>query len=524
VANLEAGHLWNGHESLGQASTQITGTGALGEYDAHATWVASALAGRLPGDPERGQGIAPGAALWSGAIATAWTTNAYSGRFGNTLESIATVYKPALVTGVAGQTAHVINSSWGDGDPTGFTLVTLGIDGWIQQGNVVSVTAAGNAGPGANSVGGMAAGYNSISVGALGSDTATPPYDTVASFSSRGPNDFVVATSRLNGQYSVTPRPAVDLVAPGQNLVLAHYNGQTGGNGAVLPGSPAWGGSTTATNLYLSGLQGTSFASPMVAGGAALLIGAGLEAYDGNAQAIDARVIKAVLMNAADKIPGWDNGQALDPQSGLIVTYQALDYTSGAGALDLDATFDQYLPLSLDGQAATADVAGTGNGDLGEVGLTGWDFGQTYSSGANWYYFHEEAQPGDIFTATLNWFVDRNPGAGNFVVDGTFGEERFADLDLYLFRYDESGHTDVAASAGYVSNTEHLRIYIAEAGKYGLRVEYTGDVWNFTEEETVEYGVAWSLVPEPGAFALLAVGLLTLLATRQHRRCARRTA
>ena len=39
-------------------------------------------------------------------------------------------------------------------------------------------------------------------------------------------------------------------------------------------------------------------------------------------------MIKAVLMNSADKLAGWDNGQAFNAGLGYVVTTQALDWTS----------------------------------------------------------------------------------------------------------------------------------------------------------------------------------------------------
>ena len=54
---------------------------------------------------------------------------------------------------------------------------------------------------------------------------------SVAGFSSRGPNDFVVpAAPGSNAAPTVIPgvRPAVDIAAPGEDLVLAFYGGLTG--------------------------------------------------------------------------------------------------------------------------------------------------------------------------------------------------------------------------------------------------------------------------------------------------------
>ena len=124
-------------------------------------------------------------------------------------------------------------------------------------------------------------------------------------------------------------RAAVDIVAPGATLTSAFYGGQTGGNNPTLAGSTPFPG----TDLYSGAVGGTSFAAPIVAGGAALMIsGSRLDAtLAGNDNARDARVIKSALLNSADKIPDWTNRQRL--VDGIVTTTQSLDWTSGAGAL-----------------------------------------------------------------------------------------------------------------------------------------------------------------------------------------------
>lgn len=181
----------------------------------------------------------------------------------------------------------MFNSSWGLTDPTGTHLWTIGIDGLIYASGTVGVFAAGNSGPGANSILGPASGYNSITVGSVEADTDTPPYQTLSGFSSRGPQDFYHA-----GTETVIPgvRAAVDIVAPGEDLTLATY---------VTTGPPA-----DRPYLYIANRSGTSFSTPLVAGGASLLVGAGKTVYSDNPYAVDGRVVKAVLLNSADKLPG----------------------------------------------------------------------------------------------------------------------------------------------------------------------------------------------------------------------------
>src|SRR5262249_11741345 len=50
VANVEAGHIWNGHESLAHVTTFVQETAnpgpQTGEFDRHATWVGAVIGGR----------------------------------------------------------------------------------------------------------------------------------------------------------------------------------------------------------------------------------------------------------------------------------------------------------------------------------------------------------------------------------------------------------------------------------------------------------------------------------------------
>src|SRR6188474_2749809 len=52
MANIEAGYIWNGHETLSRVGLIPTSGAALGEFDRHATVVGMIMGGRLNGvDP-----------------------------------------------------------------------------------------------------------------------------------------------------------------------------------------------------------------------------------------------------------------------------------------------------------------------------------------------------------------------------------------------------------------------------------------------------------------------------------------
>jgi hypothetical protein len=497
VATIEGTVQITTHQTMTNVTERVFGTGVpnsnFGTNHNHPTAVSHAMSGSLGANPTSstyyGYGIAYGAETWGGAIATGFNSN---GSYQTTWASRASPYSTMLVGGINGRTADVINSSWWFAETTGTQRDTMGVDALAFQSGKVLVHIAGNAGPGPNSVSGYGAGYNGITVGSLGADMDSPPYQTVSNFSSRGPSDFAFATSR--NRWNIVPantarRASVDLVAPGQNLTLA---GPSGGN-----------------NWYNFNLAGTSFAAPIVAGGAGLLVDAGRDLY-GSSAAVDGRLIKAILMNSATKIPGWDNGQR---QIGALVsTDQALDFSSGAGRLNLDRAFDQYVHTSFGGAAVTTDVAGTLRGDLGNIGAVGWDFGIVDASSPNYYYIDSLLSAESVFTATLTWFAARDPGSLSDFFGS--GEISLANLDLRIFSFDNLVDRNlvsyVAESVSLYNVAEHLHFEIDSDGYYGIEVSLTDFHWNFLGSTEVAYGLAWSgtvAIPEPSSILLVAVTL-----------------
>jgi hypothetical protein len=488
AASVEAGHIWNGHATLEHVAQFAHHPDAFGTttndlFDRHATWVGSHIGGRMTatGGGAWQMGIAPDTDLRSGAIAAQWTGNAYALNFSFNTNSFVGGYAPHFGT------ADVINSSWGGNSPAGNNYFAVVLDALAAQNpQSTLVASAGNAGPGANTVGFPGSGYNAITVGAL-SNGGNNSYNTVASFSSRGPQDY----SDPNGtQFGV--RAAVDIVAPGTNLHAAFYGGQTGGNHPGLTGSTNNG---TDPNAYTFSVAGTSFAAPIVSGGVALLKSASYNTPEliGNVASRDTLVVKSVLMNSADKTVGWNNGQVANAAGGVTTT-QALDWAAGAGAMNLDRAFDQYLT------AGTRDVAGLANGDLGTVASVGWDLGNVLLGGSNLYTIGGMLAGGSEFSVTLNWFRNRvfNP------IDFQVADVGQADLNLQVL--DLISNTVISTSASLYNTTEHLSFLLPSTSQYGIRVVYDGNT--FGTLTSVNYGLAWSgvsSVPEPSALGLILI-------------------
>jgi hypothetical protein len=518
VANIEGGFVWPGHDAfvngqvtqflLDPANTSL----ALPAYSDHATGVGSILSGLGPffifsdgtsGFSSLNFGMAPLSQLWTGAVATTLNND---GSFDITTNSAFIVpYRTAMITGIngSGPTADVINSSWGEtpnfpdttAGSNGDDYFAIAIDAMVAQSGKTMVFAAGNSGP-TSQVNSPASGFNSIVVGALGSVTDANPYNTPSNFTNGAPNDFFLPAVP-DGSVGVTipgVRAVVSLAAPGENFIVAAYTGDV-----------------SQTSFYSINAAGTSFASPTVAGGATLVVDAGKNLFPSDSKAIDGRVVKAVLMNSADKTQGWDNGQHL--VAGVITTTQSLDYSTGAGRMDLNRAYDQYT-------AGTTDVPGLGGGIIAPIG---WDYGQVGLGAPNDYPIDSSLTAGSLFTATLDWFAIDNLDASNTDYNVTYG--KFDNLDLQVWTdIDGRPGSLIAQSDSLYNSTEHLYFPLPSDGMYLIQVLWDGSIYNLlpvgdpNNTTSDDFGLAWSVtqVPEPTTGALVCLATATLLSRRRR--------
>lgn len=511
IGNVEAGTIWFGHEVFVRAPGATTGfttyvnpaAGSLNELDYHATTVGHVLAGTgyqvQNGSgvyTYAGLGMAPEAAVISAGVAVEFSaTN--PGSFSTTEASVITPYKAffqgaGLGAGVA--RPDVINSSWGGGDAAATSVEALAIDGLARQNaSTALVVSAGNGGSGA-AVGFPASCYNSIAVGSLGGPTFLQP----SSFSSNGMADFQIP----GGATIPGARVAVDIAAPGERLFLSAYLGASGTIGAS-PDLAYLIQQPSPTDQYFLNMDGTSYSSPIVAGGVSLLKDAAKTILAGTPNALDTRVVKSVLMAGAKKTIGWSNAQ-----NAMNVTTQALDLTTGAGALDLAGSADVYF-------GTTRDVPGTAGGLIASAG---WDTATILLGNTLEYRFDAAFTQEMALTVALNWFSVRNFDD----LTQTGSDVAFSNLDLQVWSIDSNGQFTVMVgeSMSTYNNTEFLRFDSLAAGQYGLRVLFNGMVYDTTSAVTDEqYGLAWRAVaiPEPGTVIMFAGALVIGLRRRRNK-------
>lgn len=515
IANVEGGHVFAEHEVLNggkvQFDIEFQGLDPLVDQ-AHATQVGGVMVadGVLDdGSPTAtGAGVAAGATLWSGRIATDVSGNRFSISGNSLLWPLMIAGEVGLndsgvVGGQGAATADVMNSSWGFTDDTGNNVVHALYDYLANSEGVTMVVAAGNAGQGAGSVLGPANSWNVIAVGATG---GTDENEDVTLFSSGGPTgSFGTAGTRI--------KP--DIVAPGLQIQMPTIGGET----------------SFATS------SGTSFASPIVAACAALVIDLGKE----TGRSTDPRVVKSVLLNSAPKLAGWSQQLQSHPTSGTSIATAPLDASQGTGRVDLTEAYDQYT--------ASGGVSGS---MPGAVDAVGWSLDTVTSVQPRDYFIEETLAGGSTLTATLSWFMDRSvvgfdENSANPFAATSFYNDSFDDLDLYLFKADAGGQPIGDAIAASISgwdsaapndagtgwdSVEHLYVTLPSDDRYLLRVvlaenrfDYPGTEHFDGEANSELFALAWDAVPvpEPSAFGLLAMGVLTFTVWTRRMRKTRRS-
>jgi hypothetical protein len=366
------------------------------------------------------------------------------------------------------QGADIINLSLNFFAPnsSGFSQLDLMVDWAAYERGILTTISSGNigGGNGTDAVRGPGSAYNGVSVGRTIADLSKVSTDSAGAFTSDG-------------------RMKPDVVAPGTLLTLANDDWEGG--------APDWD----------TGLNGTSFAAPHVAG----LMAQMLEAGNTLGLSTSPLVVKAAILNSADKdvldrnFNPWQQAGTTN-FAGVTNVTQPLDTHSGAGLINGLATAEQYLA----GEMAP-----------GLVEPVGWDLHSIGGGQSIDYVIDPSLVAGSTLNATLTWHrhVSRID-SGNGIVDADdffFQQQSLSDLNLQVLR---NGNL-VAQSVSNVDNVEHLFIDLDRSAHYTLRV-FGASFFSGSEQ----YALAWHGVPapEPASFVLVAgaVAAMTLL-HRQRR-------
>jgi len=249
-------------------------------------WHGTATTGVMVGDDGGANriGVAPGARFIMAAVN--WTTSSL-------LAAMEWMLAPTDLNGENPRPdlrPHVVNNSWGSGGGT--TIYQAAVQAWVAAG-IFPVFAAGNSGPGCQTMIAPADYPESYAAGASGFDGA------VTVFSSRGPS--------LLGP--IKP----DVIAPGASIR------------SCVP----WG-------AYESGLWGTSFAAPHVTGTVALMLSQEPELI-GDVEEIR-RHLDRTAVDAPDISCGGDPGRNNVWGEGRLDAFEAVRLAVADGFESGDAT------------------------------------------------------------------------------------------------------------------------------------------------------------------------------------------
>ncbi len=411
----------------------------------------------------------------------AYVANVTSGFSGVTLTNASEIRYPSVSSGHAGTVAGYL---FGDGAMArGVTNVTAYLaDDWIGAGSLNTTTAGLSlTAPNVEN----AEVTNSSWVGTTGNVTYDQRVLSRLDYAVQR-DDFVAVVGANNG------------VVP-QNLMASAYNvisvGLTSG-GHASGNSTSVNGAVTFPHL-VAPLGVTSYATPVVASAAAVLIESARASVGTATNGARSETTKAVLLAGATKseFPGWSRNETAP-----------LDRVYGAGELNIQNSY----------QILTAGEQTTD----GAVAASGWDF-STISRNATATYTFDLAAPADV-SIVLTWNAIYSGSNFNALTLG------LANLDLSLYSVGTGGVLSLVQQSRSSGNVEHVWATGLTGGTYRFAVNYGAN--SAGNLSSVDYAVAWqstgtgfAVVPEPGAWSA-GFGVLLGLGILARRRRLRRAA
>ena len=448
--------------------------------DLHATNVASVMVSQ----DKRLTGVAPDASLYSAAVGS------LPEQAGQPEECLASQH----VALQNGGDVRAMNFSFGEsleGDTRtnpsldGNSLLTQCID-WSERVHDVLYVIAGNQGNGGIPI--PTDNFNGINVAY---STRIEGRFVKLDFANMGSEPTFRPFRDSQPESNLASRRSISLVAPGNYIEMINPDGS------------------------VSASSGTSFAAPHVVATVALLQELGDRQFRAGLAnwSIDSRrpmVMKAVLLNSADKLEDQGDGHRLDMARTLLDESNRnwlesdayrdpkipLHAELGTGHLNAYRAYQQFNP----GQwrpASLAPVIGW-NYDAIESPVPPTDLPRSEPAELfHDYVFEQPLQANSFISATLAWerLVVLNDANENGLYDlgDTFEDRGLNNMDLYLMRAEDTDIADsIWSSVSDADSVEHIFFAIPETGRYKLRVVYRQQV---NDEWLQPYALAWWAVP-----------------------------
>lgn len=431
-------------------------------------------------------GVSPSAKLLSMAAETLGSTSVDQQHYAVSSQAIVTYAKTHHADGL--QNISAINMSFGNELPgpnplyDGNSLITEYVDWSAKNDNILYVVAGNELDKNNNPlIGAPADNFNGLTVASSAKDA----FGVYSIASSRN-----VYSGNISGG-----RTWVSLMAPGENIDVDSL------------------GPTLRENRPLGG---TSEAAPHVTSTVALLQQYGAANVHVGPDYRQHEVMKAILMNSADKLAddgtfthvggllGMDrtvldqNGNNWFQSPAYNNPDMPLDPQMGTGELDVKRAVKQLAA----GEHHSFEVT-----NLPEVPVIGWDYGQTqpelvfgdHIHGPNIYRFNQNLKPGSFISITLAFdrTVEKSGTNGVYSSGDTFtpssdvdhpGEDQLADLDLYLLPRNASSTSQAVAYSQAFGTVDHIFYHVPDDSDGSF--EFWVDEFN-DHIDPENYAVAW---------------------------------